>query len=120
DRERGGEGKGGQLRGARPGQKKKEEERARAPARRRRRERQRNSGRLCAARVAALSIHRNAIAALQLGSGSARVFSQAEDGIRDSSVTGVQTCALPILQTGMFASSMKSIIACPIETFSVS
>src|SRR5260370_11596868 len=26
-------------------------------------------------------------------------FFQAEDGIRDSSVTGVQTCALPILQT---------------------
>src|SRR4029434_11355378 len=25
------------------------------------------------------------------------VFVQAEDGIRDSSVTGVQTCALPIL-----------------------
>src|SRR5260370_29554635 len=25
-------------------------------------------------------------------------FFQAEDGIRDSSVTGVQTCALPILQ----------------------
>src|SRR5207237_4959070 len=26
----------------------------------------------------------------------ARIFYQAEDGIRDSSVTGVQTCALPI------------------------
>src|SRR4029434_11326647 len=26
-------------------------------------------------------------------------FCQAEDGIRDSSVTGVQTCALPISQT---------------------
>src|SRR5260370_16320946 len=26
-------------------------------------------------------------------------FFQAEDGIRDSSVTGVQTCALPILRT---------------------
>ena len=26
----------------------------------------------------------------------AYVFSQAEDGIRDSPVTGVQTCALPI------------------------
>ena len=25
-------------------------------------------------------------------------FFQAEDGIRDTSVTGVQTCALPILQ----------------------
>src|SRR5207237_5530548 len=27
-------------------------------------------------------------------------FFQAEDGIRDSSVTGVQTCALPISRTG--------------------
>src|SRR5260370_38479443 len=27
-------------------------------------------------------------------------FCQAEDGIRDSSVTGVQTCALPILVAG--------------------
>src|SRR5262249_59618836 len=27
-------------------------------------------------------------------------FFQAEDGIRDWSVTGVQTCALPILQAG--------------------
>src|SRR5260370_2765031 len=27
-------------------------------------------------------------------------FFQAEDGIRDSSVTGVQTCALPILEPG--------------------
>ena len=26
-------------------------------------------------------------------------FFQAEDGIRDTSVTGVQTCALPILQS---------------------
>src|SRR5689334_23951957 len=29
-----------------------------------------------------------------------RFFSQAEDGIRDGTVTGVQTCALPILRTG--------------------
>src|SRR5260370_24810311 len=28
-------------------------------------------------------------------------FFQAEDGIRDSSVTGVQTCALPILRAGI-------------------
>src|SRR5260370_4231381 len=28
-------------------------------------------------------------------------FFQAEDGIRDSSVTGVQTCALPIFSTSM-------------------
>src|SRR5260370_14762417 len=32
------------------------------------------------------------------------VFPQAEDGIRDSSVTGVQTCALPIF-------SLKQILA---------
>ena len=38
-------------------------------------------------------------------------FFQAEDGIRDTSVTGVQTCALPIflatvpfLETGLFGS----------------
>src|SRR5260370_14393856 len=30
---------------------------------------------------------------------TAYFFFQAEDGIRDSSVTGVQTCALPILGT---------------------
>src|SRR5260370_32406229 len=30
-------------------------------------------------------------------------FFQAEDGIRDSSVTGVQTCALPILLSGRAA-----------------
>src|SRR5690554_7693187 len=29
-------------------------------------------------------------------------FFQAEDGIRDADVTGVQTCALPILQTVLF------------------
>src|SRR5207237_4966726 len=32
----------------------------------------------------------------ELGRGYDRFFFQAEDGIRDSSVTGVQTCALPI------------------------
>src|SRR5260370_31808928 len=31
---------------------------------------------------------------------SVRFFFQAEDGIRDSSVTGVQTCALPISPRG--------------------
>ena len=31
------------------------------------------------------------------GGGKCRFFFQAEDGIRDWSVTGVQTCALPIL-----------------------
>src|SRR3989442_1224679 len=30
------------------------------------------------------------------GRGRGRVFFQAEDGIRDADVTGVQTCALPI------------------------
>src|SRR5437762_5616435 len=30
-------------------------------------------------------------------------FFQAEDGIRDTSVTGVQTCALPISHTGSWA-----------------
>ena len=29
-------------------------------------------------------------------------FFQAEDGIRDIGVTGVQTCALPILRTSVF------------------
>src|SRR5208337_5305623 len=32
-------------------------------------------------------------------------FFQAEDGIRDTSVTGVQTCALPISQAGMYTTS---------------
>src|SRR5437764_9964177 len=32
-------------------------------------------------------------------------FFQAEDGIRDTSVTGVQTCALPISKTGASVSS---------------
>src|SRR2546430_6768391 len=34
---------------------------------------------------------------LTAGAGQVGVFSQAEDGIRDLTVTGVQTCALPIL-----------------------
>src|SRR5207237_4557485 len=42
-------------------------------------------------------------------------FFQAEDGIRDSSVTGVQTCALPILSATVRRSpsfsSLKSICA---------
>src|SRR3712207_6868159 len=33
-------------------------------------------------------------------SGSSRLFFQAEDGIRDIGVTGVQTCALPIWLRG--------------------
>src|SRR5207237_3587453 len=32
-------------------------------------------------------------------------FFQAEDGIRDSSVTGVQTCALPICDSGRAAAA---------------
>src|SRR5207237_6994081 len=39
-------------------------------------------------------------------------FFQAEDGIRDSSVTGVQTCALPIsLNQGEFAISPTGILS---------
>src|SRR5437764_6177603 len=36
-------------------------------------------------------------------------FFQAEDGIRDTSVTGVQTCALPISQAGRSELSNSSI-----------
>src|SRR5260370_90742 len=40
-------------------------------------------------------------------------FFQAEDGIRDSSVTGVQTCALPILMILLFLGSWRStVIVC--------
>src|SRR5260370_20002675 len=41
-------------------------------------------------------------------------FFQAEDGIRDSSVTGVQTCALPISQGCRLASlSVLGLLAVP-------
>src|SRR5690554_7019218 len=44
-------------------------------------------------------------------------FFQAEDGIRDADVTGVQTCALPIWPVGYFsdarARSRKSSRSCP-------
>src|SRR3989440_9029527 len=41
-------------------------------------------------------------------SGSTSFFFQAEDGIRDLIVTGVQTCALPILlENDVFACSWK-------------
>src|SRR5260370_18051704 len=41
-------------------------------------------------------------------------FFQAEDGIRDSSVTGVQTCALPIYQTiGDYLKALASTAAVP-------
>src|SRR5438034_7113008 len=36
-------------------------------------------------------------------------FFQAEDGIRDHCVTGVQTCALPILTQGNAASSLAAL-----------
>src|SRR5699024_12040939 len=35
-------------------------------------------------------------------------FFQAEDGIRDRNVTGVQTCALPILYKGMKAAAKEA------------
>src|SRR5260370_39198059 len=35
-------------------------------------------------------------------------FFQAEDGIRDSSVTGVQTCALPISERGIPAVTLRA------------
>src|SRR5207249_9053185 len=37
-------------------------------------------------------------------------FFQAEDGIRDRNVTGVQTCALPISKTGGRAGSCRSAV----------
>src|SRR5947209_13900066 len=46
-------------------------------------------------------------------------FFQAEDGIRDIGVTGVQTCALPILFFLRFASSMRSL-SCRSESFNFS
>src|SRR2546425_11346794 len=39
--------------------------------------------------------------------GSSSFFFQAEDGIRDKLVTGVQTCALPILETDAVASPAR-------------
>src|SRR5690625_2264777 len=38
-------------------------------------------------------------------------FFQAEDGIRDGHVTGVQTCALPILGTGYVGLSLAVLLA---------
>src|SRR5437762_8901 len=43
-------------------------------------------------------------------------FFQAEDGIRDTSVTGVQTCALPILSGHAGASALKIVSATVIGT----
>src|SRR5437868_10644767 len=38
-------------------------------------------------------------------------FFQAEDGIRDRNVTGVQTCALPILPLNPFCLSFRTALA---------
>src|SRR5437762_11426536 len=44
-------------------------------------------------------------------------FFQAEDGIRDTSVTGVQTCALPISETGYdFLSALPDAIERLVES----
>src|SRR2546430_6513493 len=40
-----------------------------------------------------------------------RFFFQAEDGIRDLTVTGVQTCALPIFGPGKPSSEQKHLVA---------
>src|SRR2546429_5701214 len=50
-------------------------------------------------------------------------FFQAEDGIRDVAVTGVQTCALPISFTilnKVGAQNPKSVLATTILSFSIS
>src|SRR5690606_40010068 len=44
--------------------------------------------------------------------GRAPVFFQAEDGIRDFHVTGVQTCALPILRTCGKALGCEGALVC--------
>src|SRR5690606_39822697 len=47
-------------------------------------------------------------------------FFQAEDGIRDFHVTGVQTCALPILRSvGEFLSLLKESLAQGKSTYAV-
>src|SRR5205823_8878499 len=48
-------------------------------------------------RVRGVSSSRDGCACGFVGSDSVGFFFQAEDGIRDKLVTGVQTCALPIL-----------------------
>src|SRR5205807_7807143 len=45
-------------------------------------------------------IHRYAVLVLSVDRGALFFFFQAEDGIRDYKVTGVQTCALPISTCG--------------------
>src|SRR5438309_9161946 len=39
-------------------------------------------------------------------------FFQAEDGIRDGTVTGVQTCALPILASGRKGAMRRALLCC--------
>src|SRR5260370_1835413 len=46
-------------------------------------------------------------------------FFQAEDGIRDSSVTGVQTCALPICECRGVEDDAESVLACIFRPLSV-
>src|SRR5499425_3342667 len=47
-----------------------------------------------------------------LAGSKANFFFQAEDGIRDTSVTGVQTCALPIsVVTGLVSEAMRKIVS---------
>src|SRR2546430_12163142 len=43
-------------------------------------------------------------------------FFQAEDGIRDLTVTGVQTCALPIWTIGRLSQQKRQTFPCPAET----
>src|SRR6266568_3208361 len=40
-------------------------------------------------------------------------FFQAEDGIRDGTVTGIQTCALPIWRTAQSADVQRALATCP-------
>src|SRR5690625_3554132 len=44
-------------------------------------------------------------------SGVLLFFFQAEDGIRDGHVTGVQTCALPISRSGVVAAAAEEVSA---------
>src|SRR5205823_11208495 len=44
-----------------------------------------------------------------------RFFFQAEDGIRDKLVTGVQTCALPICEPGGGGASLSPVVPAPPE-----
>src|SRR5256885_5676277 len=47
-------------------------------------------------------------------------FFQAEDGIRDYKVTGVQTCALPIFEREEFRNFFSRLSTSPPETLSAS